>query len=237
MPRFIVPYDRQARQAAFVRHWLTAGKASDYIMHATEEIRPGNRVVLWCRVSGHVQEKNHNLDDSELWLRKRAGEKGAIVVGVDRHTGPGWDAKSLCKVTTMARCLGAKIILAESTDRLIRNPLYSKDRQNLQARDADLREMQTCTKGIIIATDLHPDATPEQVRSYQRRRGQQMKNNCGGRPKTKIIDDQRCLLDAVINMMKSLPYKRGEGVAQRRHRLRPPKAHKNRPLNVAGRTA
>lgn len=177
----IFPYDREARNQAFIQRWLTPGRASDYIRYARDEIKPGDKLVLRCRVSNHVQQRNQNLADQEANLRKRARQLGAIVVAVDHHIGPGWDASSIFDAAVMARRFGAKIF-AESTDRLIRNPLYSKDRQNLRARDADLRELQLWTDGIVLVTNLHPDARPAKVRSHQCKRGQQIKGRKGGRP-------------------------------------------------------
>ena len=167
----IINYDREKRKAAFRRRYLEAGKASDFIGHASDVVRHGDRVVLCCRVSGHVQDRNGNLADQEANLRTKAERLGAIIAGVDRHVGPGWDASALNATASIAQQCGATIILAETTDRLIRNGLYQKDRQHLQATDRDLRELQDCTDGLVLVTDLDPDATPAEVRAYQREGG------------------------------------------------------------------
>ena len=247
MSKSIIHYDREARQQAFVRYWLTPGRASEYIEHATEEIKPGNRVVLCCRVSGHVQEKNKNLADQEKHLRERAKRLGAEVAEVVSYQGPGADPYPywLVRARLLAERHGAKL-LAETTDRLVRHPLYhSANHPDLQAREADLREMQRLTKGIIIATDLNPDASPEEVRSYQRKRGQEMKGNCGGRPRKRLIerhvrpkigDVQRTLIDAIKIAFKSLSYRRGEGVVDEPNRTRV-STRKNKGFDAIGRTA
>lgn len=178
---FIVPYDRETRKRGFVRRYLTAGPASDYVAHARYEIKAGDRVILACRVSGYVQARKKNLADQEANLRKKAKRLGAIVAGIKRHVGSGYDPDWLSDAAIEARRLDAKIF-AETTDRLIRSPIYSKDRQHLQARDADLQAMRDCTEGIILVTDEDPDASPSESRSRQCKRGQRMKGKKGGRP-------------------------------------------------------
>ena len=182
---------------------ITAGKASDYICHARDEIKPGDRVVLRCRVSSCVQAHKKNLDDSEAHLRKRAEQLGAIVVYVYQHVGSGWDTSSLDTAAEKARLYGAKIF-AESTDRLIRNPLYSKYRQDLQAQETDLQKLQRCTEGIVLVTDIHPDASPSEVRSYQRKRGQAAKGNRGGRPTKQLRRSWKARRLARIKLSKEM---------------------------------
>ena len=218
MPSHDTGYDYEARQDAFRRRWLSSGKASDYIHHAAEVIQPGDKVLLRCRVSGWVQARNQNLADQETNLRQAATKLGVIVVGVDRHVGSGWDVRSLGKTAIMARQRGATIILAESVDRFVRNPLYAKKRQNLQARACDLQELKDWTDGLVLATIVHPDASPFEVRSFQRRRGQQMKGNSGGRPR--IIDSQQELLARVWQLWRTLPRKSG-GRGRRKGSTRP----------------
>ena len=154
---------------------LEPGRASAYIKHAPEEIRPGDRVILCCRVSGHVQDRNGNLRDQEKNLRKRAAELGACVIDVETYVGSGRDAYWLIRPALKARERGAKLY-AESTDRFIRHPDYhSKTYPDAQARDFELQELQTLTLGVPLLTDLHPDSSPSEVRGFQRRRGQAAK--------------------------------------------------------------
>jgi hypothetical protein len=186
----IIPYDYEFRKRAFYRRWLERGPASRYIKNASDEIKPGDKVVLFCRVSACMQNHNGNLLDSEVHLQERAKQLGANVVGVVRHVGPGWDPSWLATVAKRARQFDAKIF-AETTDRLIRNPLYSKERQDLQAREIDLQDLRSWTEGVVLVTDLHPDASPVETRGYQRRRGQSMKNNKGGRPMKRKWKERR----------------------------------------------
>jgi hypothetical protein len=177
----IFTYNCEERKRALIRRWFTPGKASDFIHHAPDVVGRGDPVVLRLRVSSYVQAKNKNLDDHEDRMRRAAEQLGAVVVGVDRHVGPGWDVSSIAAAAAMARKHNAKI-LAESTDRFIRNPLYSKHRQWLRPRTVDLQELRFWTEGIVLATILPPDASSSDVRSSQCKRGQAAKGRKGGRP-------------------------------------------------------
>lgn len=169
------------------RQWLArrwaAGQASKYIRPFS--IKPGDRVVLVVRVSGHSQHKNKNLDDQEAFLRRVVEEAGGVVVGVVRKVISGWvESNWLWR----ARCLAKRhdaIILAESTDRFVRHHGYRSNRPtrvNLQATDMDLQDLAYTTRGTVLMTYLHPDTSPKDVRSHQRKRGQWAKENPGGRP-------------------------------------------------------
>ena len=179
----IVLYNRLERKAAFRRRWLTAGDASDYICRASDAIKPGDKVVLCCRVSGYAQNCNGNLADQETNLKRKMDQLGANIVDSVSHTGSGFDPAWLERAATLAEKHGAALV-AETSDRFIRHPLYhSNDHPKLQARNTDLEDLRSCTYGIPLVTDLPPDASPSDVRGYQRRRGQRMKGRPGGRPR------------------------------------------------------
>jgi len=178
------------------------GKASDYIGHAAQQLGPGDRIVLCCRVSACEQNRNGNLDDSEANLRRRAEALGVCVVGSYRHVGSGYDPWWVGRAAAMASELRAKLF-AESPDRFIRSPKYSKTSQDAQAREVDLRYLAWWANGVPLVTDLEPDATPSETRSYQRKRGQRLKGKPGGRPR--ILDDRRALARAVGKLMRTLP--------------------------------
>jgi len=181
------------------------GKASDFIGHAEKVIRPGDDVVICYRVSEWKQSRTGNLDDQEENLRQRAAELGANVVGVVRHIGSGCDPSWLFQAAQKAKLHGAKLF-AESTDRLIRSREYNKKNQDAQARQTDLEDLKEWTLGIPLATDLDPSASPQAVRSYQRKRGQRLKESRGGRPQ--VLDHltiQKELRAAVFKAIKLLP--------------------------------
>lgn len=108
---------------------------------------------------------------------------GAIVIGVVRHVGSGCDVSWLCVAVDKALATGATLV-AESTDRLIRDEAYhSVHSPDAQASKPHLEWMQDELDGAPVATLVHPDASAKEVRAYQRRRGQQAKGRFGGRPK------------------------------------------------------
>jgi DNA invertase Pin-like site-specific DNA recombinase len=171
------------------------GKASRLIS-SIETIRPGDKVVLCCRVSGREQNRKRNLKDQETNLRRVVEECEATVVDVATHVGPGWDTDWLLRAAEAARRYGAKL-LAESTSRLIRHPCYnSKSWPTAQARDSDLYDLRWATEGVTVVTVVSPDATPSEERSHYTKRGQQEKSRKGGRPtKTKPGDKKRRRLE------------------------------------------
>jgi len=157
--------------------------ASLYIECAKVRIKPGDLVVLCCRVSGRSQHQKRNLDDQETNLRARMKVLGASVVGVQKHVGSGWDPSWLLPAKAKAIAHGASILVAETTCRLARHPGYhSNYNPDAQARDSDLYDLALWTDGMILCTHLDPDASPMRVRSYQRKRGQWAKGQKGGRP-------------------------------------------------------
>jgi hypothetical protein len=116
-------------------------------------------------------------------LTERAQHFGAAVVGVIKHVGSGTDPCWLAWAAELAKQKGAKLLF-ESTDRAIRHANYhSIENSDAQARDCELQDLQFWTKGVALVTDLHPDASPAEVRSYQSKRGQRFKGNRGGRPR------------------------------------------------------
>jgi DNA invertase Pin-like site-specific DNA recombinase len=164
---------------------LSPGKASRYIK-SFDTISPGDKVVLWCRVSSHVQNRNGNLADQEWSLRCAAVQAGAEVLEhfTAACSGVGWSS-CLCEAVQYARKHGAKLV-AESTDRFIRHPRYhSVCRPDAQARDVELDDLASWTQGVELVTFLNPETSPSEVRSYQSKRGQAEKQHRGGRPKMK----------------------------------------------------
>ena len=158
------------------------GKASNYIRHAKSEIRPGDKVILFCRVSDRSQEAN--LDDQEANLRWVVEKRGAKVLDPPiRKVKKGWDISWLNEPAARAREHGAKL-LAETPNRFIRPRVYdSRYNQDAQASEEDLELLRTLTEGVILVTDLHADATAGEERAYEIERGHRAKGNKGGRPK------------------------------------------------------
>jgi DNA invertase Pin-like site-specific DNA recombinase len=143
---------------------------------------PGDRVVIFLRVSHHNQRRRGNLNDQEAKLRRAMAKLGVVVVYVYHHVGSGWDCDAVSSAAAIAREHGAKLV-AESVSRFIRHPDYhSKSCPDAQADAADLQGLRNSAPGVILVTLLHPDASAAEERSFQRKRGQSEKDKKGGRP-------------------------------------------------------
>jgi hypothetical protein len=117
---------------AFADEYI-AGIAAQYILLFIL-LRPGDRVMILARKSGC--ERGNNLDEQVANLRRIIEAAGAIVVGVYRYTSRGYEHQVGC-AAYRAKQLGATILLAESTDRIVRNLHYHSDkRPDLRATDA-----------------------------------------------------------------------------------------------------
>ena len=192
------------------------GDASQVITH--QGIYPGDRVLLFGRVSSGPQERNGNLADQIKFLANFAQEQSAIVIGTIEIQHSGWAVYGSCEwlldAVIWAIQSDAKI-LAESTDRYRRHPHYhSKLRPDLQAPDHDLQDLAMWTNGASLHTFLDPNATPKEVRSHQRKRGQWAKDSFGGNPsKSKHKFDpmiqQKSDLRAVWKLIKKTPPRPG----------------------------
>lgn len=155
---------------------------SKYIAYAPDVLKSGMRILSVCRVSN--RERRRNLQDQEANLRRGAAEFGCSVAGNFSHVGSGNDPWPIGRAVAMAKEFGACALYLETTDRGVRPPAYhSSKNPDAQARKSDLEELSWWADGMLIVTDLHPDATPAEVRSYQRRRGQWAKGHYGGRPR------------------------------------------------------
>lgn len=189
---------------------LQPGKASTLIKPFC--VTGGDLIVLALRKSG--RERGTNLSDAETSLRQLVASQGGTVVGVVRHVGSGFYPFWVGRAATIAKPLGAKI-LAESTDRLIRHPGYhSNNYPDAQAREGELQELQRDADGVPLMTHLHPDATPEEVRSYQRKRGQREKKRHGGRPKLKRTGQKKRSREIWIGRVRQLRIRYGKSLRE-----------------------
>ena len=162
------------------KRWLACGKASNYIKQAN--IKPGDKVVLVCRVSDHEQGRRNNHADQDAAMRQQVEQLGGTVVDSLQLVASGFDPYWIERARLTAKEHGASL-LAESAERYRRHPAYhSKENPSRQARDSDWRELAWWADGVPLLTMLPPDATPDEVKSYQSKRGQRMKRAKGGRP-------------------------------------------------------
>lgn len=158
-----------------------AGKASNYLLPF--EIRyPGEPIIICCRVSERVQYSRGNHVDQAEALTAAVNAAGGRAVPSEPHKGSGTDPGWLTPAVALAQRLGARL-LAETTDRFIRSQWYHSEwYPDAQASEHDLRWLAFWLEGVEAMTLLHPDASSEEVRSYQIRRGHKAKGNKGGRP-------------------------------------------------------
>jgi hypothetical protein len=168
-----------ARNLLFAEY--SAGNASKYIRRFN--LKPGDRVYLILRVSNC--ERRSNLKYQEEHLRKVVEDAGAIVVGVARIVISGRDPFWLWRKAQKAKVCGATVMLAYATDRFIRNRYFHAKKKyfaGFQATEEQLSEVYSCRNGMVLMTNLDPDASPEEVRSYRSVIGQRYKSK-GGRPR------------------------------------------------------
>jgi hypothetical protein len=184
-----------ARPAIEMR--MKSGSASDYLQHFAAMIKPGDKVVLWCRVS-HPANASH-LADQESALREACEYAGAIVVNVLSKVVLGYEPEleirrmalswidEIAKAAVCAAACNASLFATE-TDRFVRSPFFKskhKTRWKAQARKIDLEELKLNVSGVRLLTLSAPDALPSEARSLQTKRGCKRASNKPG-PKTKL---------------------------------------------------
>jgi hypothetical protein len=190
--------------ARWIAERCTEGKASQYIHHYKDVIRPGTKVLLCLRES--TERNRPNLDDQEAWLREKAKSKGAIVVRVVRHVGASQDHLWLRRAARIAKKYGAEYLLAESTDRYVRNGGFSPQfNADAQPTDYELKNSMRWADGMPLVTWLHPDAAPSLVRSHQRQRGWWAKDRKRPGYKKAIRIEERPLVLQLHSEGKSIP--------------------------------
>jgi hypothetical protein len=164
-----------------VRARLRPGKASNFI--SPVNLRSGDKVVHWRRVSGGEQDRQGNLRRSEANLRRAVAPWGPTSPASWRWCGAatipcGWAVPWPWRGNTARWPCWRK-----TTDRFIRSSEYSKTNQAPQARTEDLDHLRYMTDGFPVMTLLDPDASPAEVRAYHTCRGQRKTGRRGGRPR------------------------------------------------------
>jgi len=203
-------WTEEEKKMSPARRRVLPGKARKYI--SLFRIKPGDKVIIACRVSTGPQEDKMNLDDQERFLRRQVERSGGTVIGVVKRSISGVDPFWLGKAVALAKKTGT-IILAESTDRFIRHPSYhSKNEPDWQARHIDLDRLRYVADGVELMTFLDPEATPGEVRSHQTRRGQQLKGRVGGRPKKQEAGYKKRRREELLPEVREL---RKQGKSQR----------------------
>ena len=183
----------------------STGKASDYIVHFKKLFRSGQtlKVILYLRVSRCQQRKKGNLEDQKRYLLRiiRKYEKKydvkIVIIGIIRETASGWSSDRIeLEIAALKAEEPDAIVLAESSDRLMRNALYhSNKRPNVLPTVRDFEALRRDTGGVILATIVSPDRPWKKVRASQTKRGMRSKKQFGGRPCKKYPGYKKDLRD------------------------------------------
>ena len=147
---------------------------SIYIRHSEEQVRHSlhQPAILWVRTSSKSQARMNNHEDQRAALRANAEALGFKIVLDDPWIGSGRNGDRVRFELTIekAQKLGA-ILLAESTDRFIRSWWWSKRKQYVQPTEVEWETFIALTRGVVLATIVHPDTDWRNVRGYQTERG------------------------------------------------------------------
>lgn len=152
------------------------GIASNYIHHFAEYARSHlwPKVMLYLRVSTREQYRKGNFDDQGAWCRKVLKGFGAVLVRMPYEEYVSGvcgkvDRWGLRYAAEWARKLGA-VLVAESTDRLIRNALWTTENPDAWPTEDEFEDLFLITKGVPLATLLPPDMPWKEVRAHQSNR-------------------------------------------------------------------
>lgn len=207
----IVKQKRGQRPANRHDRRFAACRPSTYIQ-PIEAIQPGTNFVLWCRVSTRTQNSNGNNDNQEAELRRAVEACGGTVVGVRKYVGVARKAERELYAAANETSQCGAVLLAESTSRFARHIDYDpKHRPHLVAGTSALYNL-CCVCGNVTLVTLHdPDATWQEERAYQAKRGQWQKGKTGGRPHKPAYKkmQRKKLLSTVMKL-------HGEGMSNRK---------------------
>jgi hypothetical protein len=154
-------------------------------VQGTDTIAPCDPLILCARVSTLAQARAGNLKDQVSNLRRIAEERGATVIDVFEHIGPGWDCEWLVPPIDAAKKQGAKLF-AESLSRIVRSKSYHPVWDpEAQPSDEQLHRLHDMSDGVPLVTVVAPAAPANEERGYQSKRGQECKSRRGGRPPSK----------------------------------------------------
>ncbi len=160
------------------------GIASHYMSHA-KNLKSGQLVVIYCRVSASDQERKKNLNEQVNNLIREVEQLGFIIIRTFREVGAGWqEYRDVLMFAAEYALANNAVLVAESVTRFIRSKDFnSQINWKVPPTVAEYRRLQRDTQGVKLATLVAPDATPEEIRSYETKRGKKGKGKPGGRPK------------------------------------------------------
>jgi len=178
---------RKNRYATVVKHVEDIpGIPSKYIFWYPTHLKkyPNASYVLTARVSGRDQHRKGKIN-AQCWnLWDAASTDGGRLIKGFKEVGAGWEKVSKRRIMKAAKYakMHNACLLAESVARLLRSVNYSFHDQDKQPTDAELKSFVD-ELDVPIATYLHPDASPEETRAFETKRGLRYTQAKSGRPK------------------------------------------------------
>src|SRR6266511_2226742 len=122
-------------------------------------------------------------------------KRGVPLIAVFWEIVPGWEEMYSDKggrlgferAILKAKAAGA-VLASASVDRFRRSwdPDWKKRKRQRRLSVFEFESLMTEADGVPLATLIHPDTAPNEVRSYQTKRGRAGKGNCGGRPRERF---------------------------------------------------
>lgn len=181
---------RQARIAKAKERCQTeeSGRLSDYIL-PWSSVERGDLLLSLARVSRRHQRSH--LAEQHTANEIAAMKKGAAILKVKgSHVGNGGDPSWIAQYAKIAKQFGAihrvdVKLLAGDPSRFIRSADYHpvlNPHAVPSLTQCELLKQAAMGLGLVTLLD-DPDATPEEIRSHQTKRGMQAKGSKPGRPK------------------------------------------------------
>ena len=142
--------------------------------------KKGKEYFIYARASKSQSAKRGSLLQQVKDISQEIELKKGNVCGIEKRIGSGQSLTILRRI--FIECREKNLILVVwSVDRLIRSwDFHSKDNLDAVAGVKEWEELLRISEGVEIESYIDPDATPEQVRSKQRIRGQ-LSRTRGGR--------------------------------------------------------
>ena len=142
-------------------------------------------MVIYYRVSASDQERKKILNEQVKNLIREVEQSGFTTIRTFREVGAGWqEYRDVLMYAAEHALANDAVLVAESVTRFIRSKDFnSQINWKVPPTVAKYRRLQRDTQGVKLATVVAPDATPEEIRSYETKRVQKAKGKPGGRPK------------------------------------------------------
>jgi hypothetical protein len=162
-----------------------------------DDVSAGTKVFIVARVSKSDQRLHRNLDEQKQVMEAACEKRDLLVMGTNRIQVMSGRHKfwmdRMTQAATEARERGATVLVAESTDRLLRSEFFDPSKYpNATPTPDDWERLHAHIGNLEIATLVRPSTRPHGIRSYQRKRGQRFKSK-GGRGHKKAISVRRDL--------------------------------------------